>query len=297
PSIEGLEQIAEAAYGGDEPADSSGTMRYVRIEYAGVEIAPNNELNGLTLGGVGTGTTIDFIQVRGALDDCFEFFGGTVNAKHLICQHNEDDGIDWDLGWRGSVQYAVVQQKPDPIEDDEANGIEADGESDADDPDPSFGRVHNLTLIGRGPDDQGTLPQIGMVFRERTRAEIRNAIVYGFEVGYDVRENDGMADFTLEGVVFQGNPMLVEPLDDDNDDGFDERSFFENGSGNRFVDGSIFAGDPFDANDPGFFPATSLTEGAFTTAAGGFIEPASYIGAFEDADDRWDQPWAVWSDE
>ncbi|MGH7601813.1 MAG: T9SS C-terminal target domain-containing protein, partial [bacterium] len=94
-------------YGGTDPADNSGTLRYVRLEFPGIAFQPNSEINGLTLGGVGSGTIIDYVQVSYSGDDGFEFFGGTVNAKHLISLRTLDDDFDTDFGYSGKVQYAV----------------------------------------------------------------------------------------------------------------------------------------------------------------------------------------------
>ena len=112
-NIEGILTTASGTqYGGADPEDNSGVLRYIRIEYAGVVLSPDNEVNGLTFGGVGRGTKVDHIQVRQALDDCFEFFGGTVDAHHLICQYNQDDGFDTDNGYSGRLQFLVLQQDP-----------------------------------------------------------------------------------------------------------------------------------------------------------------------------------------
>jgi hypothetical protein len=108
--IEGITSGGE--YGGDQEDDSSGILSHVRIEYSGTEIAPNNEINGLTLGGVGRGKVIDHVQVRHTADDCFEFFGGTVDAKYLVCQHPGDDAFDWDYGYTGRLQFLLLQSEP-----------------------------------------------------------------------------------------------------------------------------------------------------------------------------------------
>ena len=123
--VEGLTSGGD--YGGSDQNDDSGVLKYVRIEYSGVAIAPNNEVNGLTFGGVGRGTIVDYVQVRHTADDCFEFFGGTVNAKHLICHYNGDDGFDWDNGYQGKLQFLVLQQ--DPTVADETNGFEGDNDA------------------------------------------------------------------------------------------------------------------------------------------------------------------------
>src|SRR5690606_8968776 len=88
----------------------SGVLEYVRIEFAGIAAAPNQELNSLTMGGVGSGTVLDHIQVSYANDDAYEWFGGTVNAKHLIAIGTLDDDFDGDNGWRGKVQFAIAQR-------------------------------------------------------------------------------------------------------------------------------------------------------------------------------------------
>jgi hypothetical protein len=97
PTIEGG---VGKKYGGTNDADNSGIMKYVRIEFAGIADAPGSEINGLTLGAVGSGTTIDYIQVTYGNDDAYEFFGGTVNAKHLIGYATADDDFDFDFGYR-----------------------------------------------------------------------------------------------------------------------------------------------------------------------------------------------------
>src|SRR5262249_53875604 len=123
--VEGI--AAGVSYGGLRPEDDSGVLSYVRIEYSGVEIAPGNEINGPPLAGVGRGPQIDHVQVRHTADDCFEFFGGTVNARYLICQHPGDDGFDWDLGYQGKLQFLLL--KEDPVQDNDSNGFEGDNDA------------------------------------------------------------------------------------------------------------------------------------------------------------------------
>ena len=99
-------------YGGNDPTDNSGTLRFVRIAEGGLIAGPNNEINGLTLQGVGYGTTIEYIQVHGNLDDGIEWFGGTVNARYLVLTNNDDDDIDFDEGYKGNIQYAIARKDP-----------------------------------------------------------------------------------------------------------------------------------------------------------------------------------------
>ena len=110
--IEGGVDAAFSAFGGNDDADNSGTLKYVRIEYAGKAVNPGDEINGLSLYAVGSGTTIDYVQITRGLDDAFEFFGGTVNCKHLIAYNCADDDYDMDDGYRGKIQFAISVKDP-----------------------------------------------------------------------------------------------------------------------------------------------------------------------------------------
>ena len=114
------------SYGGADATDNSGSLKYVRIEFPGVAFATDNEINGLTMGGVGAGTTLDNIQVSYSGDDSFEWFGGTVNAKHLIALRGWDDDFDTDFGYSGMVQYAVSLRDPAVADVSSSNCFESD---------------------------------------------------------------------------------------------------------------------------------------------------------------------------
>ncbi len=101
------------AYGGNVPTDNSGVLKYVRVEYAGREISPDNELNGIAFQGVGSGTLVDYVQVHMGKDDGMEFFGGTVNVKHVLVTGCADDQVDWTDGWQGKGQFIAIQQDGD----------------------------------------------------------------------------------------------------------------------------------------------------------------------------------------
>ena len=107
----GTVEGTSASYGGNTPTDNSGRIRYVQIKYSGFEISAGNELQGLTLGGVGSGTTIDHVQVYNSSDDGIEIFGGNVNLRHLVINGADDDGMDTDTGWRGGAQFGIVTQR------------------------------------------------------------------------------------------------------------------------------------------------------------------------------------------
>ncbi len=101
-----------ALYGGNTPSDNSGRLRYVQIKYSGFIVGNNNELQGLTMGGVGSGTTVEFIQVHNSSDDGIEIFGGNVNLRRIVITGADDDGFDTDSGWRGGAQFGIVTQRP-----------------------------------------------------------------------------------------------------------------------------------------------------------------------------------------
>ena len=115
-------------YGGSNDNDNSGVMSYVRIEYAGIAFSLNNEINGLTFGGVGRGTQIDHIQVSYSGDDSYEWFGGTVSCKYLIAFRGWDDDFDTDFGFRGKMQYLVALRDPAIADQSSSNGFESDND-------------------------------------------------------------------------------------------------------------------------------------------------------------------------
>jgi len=163
------------AYGGTDTAHNCGTLKYARIEYAGFALAVDNELNGLTLGGCGTTSNIDYVQVHLGLDDGVEVFGGTVDLKHIIITQPDDDGLDWDRGWTGRAQFVIVQQKTGRGD----KAIEADNNNNNNELTPrSAPEIWNMTLIGA--DGAASDPQGGIHLRRGTAGKINNTIVAYF---------------------------------------------------------------------------------------------------------------------
>ena len=113
-------------HGGNDPNDNSGVLRYVRIEYAGIPINPNEEVNTLTMGSVGRGTVIEYVMASYGLDDSFEWFGGTVDCKYLIAYRGLDDDLDVDLGYSGRVQFALSIRGASLADQSGSNGFEVD---------------------------------------------------------------------------------------------------------------------------------------------------------------------------
>lgn len=293
-NIEGIPPTPATTYGGTNPTDSSGKLKYVRIEFGGVQLSPNNEVNGLTFGGVGAGTEVDYIMVHDTLDDCFEFFGGTVNAKHLICSYNGDDGFDWDNGFKGKLQFLALQQDPNNAADD--NGFEGDNDAPGSLNLPfSEPTIYNATLCGKNADV--AKQQFGMLLRRSTKARIWNTIATGFESGYDLR--DKATSVEIKSSIFFGNlaqniayaevaGQVSTPaaLTDDDDGGADEIALFTAAANkNTVLDPKIK--DCFNKAGADFRPATTITANAATPPDDGFFDAkASYVGAFE-AEDTW----------
>src|SRR5687768_12819903 len=113
PGGEGVGEADTGVYGGNDPNDNSGSLRYVRVEFAGVEFSPDNELNGIAFQGVGRGTTVDHIQIHMNRDDGLEWFGGTVDIKYAVVSNAADDSFDWTQGWTGRAQFIAIHQKSD----------------------------------------------------------------------------------------------------------------------------------------------------------------------------------------
>ena len=196
--IEGLEQVGdEAAYGGTRDDDDSGVLSYVRIEYPGVEIAPNNEINGLTLAGVGRETRVDHVQIYQPLDDCFEFFGGTVDARYLVCDAPGDDAFDWDQGYRGRLQFLLMRGTA--AASASSNGFEGDGDPNGVGVEPrSAPAVWNATLCGGGGVGEGDTH--GVLGRRATLGTLRNLLVSGFHVGVEARGDRTTLDLAAVGL-------------------------------------------------------------------------------------------------
>ena len=198
-------------FGGGNDADNSGIIRYMRIEYSGKELSVDNELNSLTMNSVGTGTTIEYVQATLGSDDSFEWFGGAAKARYLLATGMDDDGLDWQLGWRGAVQFAIVQQYP--LRGDK--GIEADNsEFNFAAPFRSNPRLTNLTLIGTNPPTAGAgASNRGIHLRRGTAGTIVNSVILGFRgPGLDLSDPETFANCpgTAPAVSCQGSVTGVE---------------------------------------------------------------------------------------
>lgn len=141
-----VEGTGNALYGGATATDTSGVFRYVQIRYSGTVISPNNELQGLTIGGVGSGTTIDHVQIHNSSDDGIEVFGGRANMRYLVMTGTDDDGLDVDVGWQGLVQFLIAVQKPGSTQTDNY-ALEGDSNGNEDALPRTNLRLANFTFV------------------------------------------------------------------------------------------------------------------------------------------------------
>jgi hypothetical protein len=258
-------------FGGTNPNDNSGVLRYLRVEFAGIEFSPDNELNGIAFQGVGAATACDHLQVHYNLDDAFEWFGGTVACKYLVGTAAGDDTFDWTDGWTGRGQFWVGQHKGD----DADSGFESDNLSGAVDSSPrSNPTIFNVTLIGAPGTQDGTQSANGMVLRAGTGGMLRNFIVLGFKQrGVDVR--DRSVSLAQDGTLSFANAIVH---------GNGQGSF--NGYTNwaNVSQDNPQLGDPYNLSAPNWQPAAGSPArnggvAVATPPGDGFFEAANFIGA------------------
>lgn len=183
-------------YGGSDASDNSGIMKYVRIEFAGIAYSPDNEINGLTMGGVGAGTTLSYIQVYRSGDDAFEWFGGTVNADHLVSTYTWDDDFDTDFGFSGNIQFGVAHRVATIADQSGSNGFESDNDANGSTNNPQVKAVFsNMTIVG--PITAGSAGtynanyQNAAQIRRNSAQSIRNSVFVGFPVGVYIDGSKG----------------------------------------------------------------------------------------------------------
>ena len=184
------------AYGGTIENDNSGILKYVRVEFPGIAFELNNEINGITMGGVGSATTIDYVQVSYSGDDSFEWFGGSVNAKHLIALRGWDDDFDTDFGYHGMVQFGVSLRDPNIADTSTSNSFESDndGSGSANTPMTSaiFSNISSFVPAGALHSKYGR----GIHFKKNTKLQVYNCVFSGWPTGVVVESATTQAGAT-----------------------------------------------------------------------------------------------------
>ena len=213
-NIEGIVATTDTQYGGAFDNDNSGTIKYVRIEFAGIALEPNKEINGITFGSVGSATTVDYVQVSHSGDDSFEWFGGTVNCKHIIAYRGLDDDFDTDFGYRGKVQFALsIRDKDVSDAAGDSNSFESDNDAAGSVAQPKTMPIFsNVTLVGPKGNGTITLP-VGEKFekafrlRRNTSTSVLNSLVTGWEKGLSIEGTPVVNNVNGDSLVFANNTL------------------------------------------------------------------------------------------
>lgn len=310
--IEGVPVNDDTKFGGSDDNDNSGALQYVRIEFPGIALSPNNEINGLTFGGVGRGTTIDHIQVSYSGDDSYEWFGGTVNCKYLIAQGGIDDDFDMDKGFSGNLQFLVGQRDPRFADQSGSNGIECDNDPS------STGNpllvpntrpvISNMTLIGpNNASGQSTLFRNGNQWRRASKFVLRNSIIVGYPSSGIYIDGENTALNLVNGTAEFSDNLIHSNT---------AASIFLAGNGSlSYTTATLTAyaatknnitlaaandaklTDAFSMSAPNFLPATGSPANSGANFSGtdltnSYFSTVTYRGAFGTV--NWMANWSVW---
>lgn len=285
-------------YGGSNAADNSGTLKYVRVEYSGAKQSDTKEHNGFTFEGVGNGTTLEYLCSYEGGDDGFEWFGGTANARYLVCVGAKDDLYDWTFGWTGKAQFVVGIQANDVGD----RGIEADNNEDNHGTTPFSNPIlANWVLVGSteaqtgddptNPTSTGSTRMIEL--RRGTKATLVNFVGYGFNRGPRVSDDQTLANMndgslSLKSAVFNfaaGRSFEYAPK---------EGSYA--GQKPWESDASIFFGNTSNAAPEGitdrFKGKLDVDNAVDPSTLNSWFAPAKYKGAVDPANDWTSGGWA-----
>ncbi|HXW03677.1 MAG TPA: hypothetical protein VD833_00480 [Vicinamibacterales bacterium] len=299
---EGEGEADTGVYGGSDPDDNSGSLRYVRVEFAGTEFSPDNELNGIAFQAVGRGGTYDHLQVHMNKDDGLEWFGGTADVKYAMVTNAGDDSFDWTFGWSGRGQFIAVSQRGD----DADAGIEADNNEFNNENLPrSSPTLYNLTFCGDPDRNEGAESTRGWLLRRGTAGELRNFIIQGFKnVGLEVNGTSTFREARAGSLRVSHGAIF--------NTGANGRTYFQSNSNATISTAALVAegvfsnirtgqnpgiGDCHNHENPDFLPTSVSTIaggqlGPATPPNDGFFEVTTYIGAFSpDPELNWAAGW------
>lgn len=294
-----------STYGGTNAADNSGILQYVRIEFPGIPLTAtaNSEINGLTLYGVGSGTTIDHIQVSYSGDDSYEWFGGSVNCKYLVAHRGWDDDWDTDNGYIGKVQFFVSLRDPAVADQSQSNGFESDNDSDGSTLIPvTMPLFVNGTVIGplASPGTTvHTLYRHAMQLRRGTRTSIYNTVFAGWPKGLFIDGAKGDSPAQANANVLQIEKSVMSGMTENyviTSLPGTEAWYLDALRGNevKAANDLLMLTDPFNLTAPNFMPSTSsplLTGASFTNSrlTDAFFTQVPHRGAFGTT--NWTSGW------
>ena len=330
---QGVQQIEggpRTKHGGDNDADNSGVLSYVRVEFAGYPFQKDKEINGITFGSVGSGTQVDHLQVSYSNDDSYEWFGGSVNAKYLVAYSGWDDDFDTDNGYSGNVQYGLVVRNPRLADTSQSNGFESDNCADGAEVSPfTTATFSNITFIGPKayegfqntsdyinggdffPNNGSSLGkfQAAMQIRRSSHLACFNSVAVGYPIGLIIDgEKGNTVQFAKEGnlklqqIIFAGMDAVgTDKNKQYNDLPYEEgkpysfsHEYFLNQPGNLVLEqcGDLLLTDARNVGAPYLPQAGSsvLNAAAWTDAALSSFDKVDYVGAFG-TDDQWLEGW------
>lgn len=300
-----VEGTGNALYGGATAGDSSGVMRYVQIRYSGTVISPANELQGLTTGGVGTGTRLEYIQIHNSSDDGIEVFGGTQNMRYLVVTGADDDSLDTDVGWKGFIQFVIAAQKPASTQGDNYV-MEIDSNNNEDVTPRQFGRIANFTFV-----HTSTATNAAIRLRGGADFAFVNGIITTPQACLNVVA--GTTDNGGKSTIRPANPAI-----DENGPPVFNSIYFACGAAGLSAEtaqnsvtvtnaeqaalvaagsNNVSNGTAVNALTMGYLPGTGATgvtafDAASLNPSGtSFLVTTSYIGAISGASDTWYQGW------
>ncbi|MEW6652659.1 MAG: T9SS type A sorting domain-containing protein [Bacteroidota bacterium] len=289
-------------YGGTIVDDNSGVLKYIRIEYPGIAYSLNNEINGITFGGVGNKTLVEHIQVSYSGDDSFEWFGGTVNAKYLIAYRGWDDDFDTDFGYNGKLQFLLSVRDPQIADQSSSNGFESDNDASGSTNSPRTNPTYyNVTLIGPAAvktSSYNSLFRRGMHLRRSSQNKIANALIMGWPDGVLIDGTNTVADMKSGTTAYIKNSIIAGSVSADfksTDATFQTEMpawFTANGGKTFATNAEVGLIDPFNLAKPNPMPKSNspVFTGAATPPSDGFFDTsAKFIGAFGSTNwaDRW----------
>lgn len=324
---EGTKQIEggpRTTFGGDKDDDNSGIFQYIRVEFAGYPFKADQEINGITLGSVGSKTTIDHLQVSYSNDDSFEWFGGSVNCKYLVAYKGWDDEFDTDNGFSGTVQYCLSIRDPRIADTSQSNGFESDNNASGTETSPfTTATFKNVTFIGPMtakntdfantsdyitagnvyPDNGAKLGkfQSAMQIRRSSKLNCENILAVGYPIGLIVDGEKGNTvqyakngDFKLKNIIFAGMGVI----------GSDNNKKYED----ELYDKTTGTYDATQKSYSNTFFFSETSNKVMTEAALNLTDPMKtgqnycpstslsdgnngYIGAFKDGSDNWLEGW------
>ncbi|MEY2650129.1 MAG: hypothetical protein RL608_803 [Bacteroidota bacterium] len=282
-NIEGLPVSADSEYGGGATPndnDNSGVLKYVRIEFGGYAYQIDKEINGLTLGSVGRNTVIDYVQTSYTNDDSFEWFGGTVNCKHLVAYRGLDDDMDCDFGYRGQNQFVLIVRDPaiaDQSSGSTSEGFECDNDGSGSTNNPKTAATFsNVTAVGplRGNVNATIDPKHERALRLRRNSEmkIHNSIFMDFKKGLFIDGATTEAQATSGNLLFKNNILAGYRPNNGffkTSASFDIKTFFATNANDSLVSSANILTTPYNYTAPDYRPAAgsvALTGASFSAA-------------------------------